>query len=96
MNTTEIDKRRERIANGRAKAARPNPKHEAGKVEAWNAVHPVGTSVVVELDGGQKLRTETVAPASLLGGHTAVAWLKDVSGAYRLDRCTAISFSTLP
>ncbi len=68
----------------------PNPKREQGKVDAWNAVHPVGTAVIVLLDDGQRLRTKTVAPASLLGGHTAVCWLENVSGAYRLDRCTAV------
>ncbi|HVX56946.1 MAG TPA: hypothetical protein VHA37_04390 [Candidatus Saccharimonadales bacterium] len=69
---------------------RPNPRAEQGKVEAWNAVHAVGTVVDVRLDNGSTLRTKTVAPASLLGGHTAVAWLEDISGAYRLDRCTAV------
>ena len=68
---------------------RPDPKREQGKVDAWNAVHPVGTEVSVLLDNGSKLRTKTTMPATLLGGHTAVAWLEGVSGAYRLDRCTA-------
>ena len=67
----------------------PNPKHEQALVDAWNAAHQVGTMVVVLLDNGERLRTKTTAPASLLGGHTAVAWLENVSGAYRLDRCTA-------
>lgn len=75
---------------------RPNPKAEQGKVAAWNSVHAVGTEVSVLLDDGQKLRTKTTAPASLLGGHTAVCWLENVSGAYRLDRCTAVSASSLP
>ena len=69
---------------------RPNPRAEQGKVDAWNEVHPVGTAVDVRLDNGAMLRTVTIMPATLMGGHTAVAWLKDISGAYRLDRCTAV------
>ena len=69
---------------------RPSPQREQGKVDAWNAVHPVGTRVLVRLDDGSNVQTETTAPASLLGGHTAVAWLKDIHGAFLLDRCTAI------
>jgi hypothetical protein len=68
---------------------RPNPKAEQGKVDAWNAVHPVGTAVDVRLDNGHVVRTKTKAPASLMGGHTAVAWLEAIPGCYRLDRCTA-------
>jgi hypothetical protein len=56
----------------------------------WNRLHPVGTKVVALLDNGQKLRSETTAPATLLGGHTAVAWLKDMTGCYKLDRVTVV------
>jgi hypothetical protein len=45
---------------------------------------------VALLDNGQKLRSETTAPAPLLGGHTAVAWLKDMTGCYKLDRVTVV------
>jgi hypothetical protein len=60
------------------------------QVDAWNRLHPVGTKVVALLDNGQKLRSETTAPATLLGGHTAVAWLKDMTGCYKLDRVTVV------
>jgi len=66
-----------------------DPKREQRKVDAWNAVHQVGTEVSVLLDNGSKLRTKTIAPASLLGGHTAVAWLENMRGCFRLDSCTA-------
>ena len=59
-------------------------------MESWNRLHPVGTKVLVWLDNGQKFRSETTAPASLLGGHTAVAWLKDMTGCYKLYRVTAV------
>jgi hypothetical protein len=75
---------------------RPNPKREQGKVDTWNEVHPVGTEVSVQLDNGAKLKTRTIAPASLLGGHTAVLWLEDISGCYKLDRCAAVSSNLLP
>ncbi len=65
-------------------------------MDEWNAAHPVGTEVSVLLDNGSKLRTKTVGPASLLGGHTAVCWFENISGAYRLDRCTAVVPSSLP
>ena len=69
---------------------RPDPRVEQEKAEAWNRICPVGTIVDGLLDNGSVLRTETIAPASVLGGHTAVAWLKDVRGCFKLDRCTAV------
>jgi hypothetical protein len=68
----------------------PNPKKQQAKVDAWNAANPIGIEVLVRLDDGSTLKTKTRAPASLLGGHTAVAWLEDISGCYLLDRCTAL------
>lgn len=59
-----------------------------GKVDAFNERHPVGSSVVVVNDLGVKTETTVKYPASILGGHTPVAWLDCFTGCYRLDRVT--------
>jgi hypothetical protein len=57
-----------------------DPRKEFDKVNAWNQQHPVGCKVRVRLDSGADVDTFTVAPASVLSGHTAVLWLKNISG----------------
>lgn len=59
-------------------------------VEAWNMMNPVGTRVRVVLDDGSTKDTTTTAPAQLLGGHTAVAWLNGFDSCYLLERCRAL------
>ncbi len=68
----------------------PNRKREQGIVEAWNAAHPVGVAVRVRMDDDSTKDTKTIAPAELLGGHTAVAWLEGFESCYRLSRCRAL------
>lgn len=58
-------------------------------VDAWNSEHEVGTEVEVALDNGTKINTKTVSHATLLGGHTAVIWVKGISGCYALERVKA-------
>jgi hypothetical protein len=77
-------------AEGNSKWPPADSSKELAKVNAWNQAHSVGCAVRVRLDSGAELDTFTVAPASLLSGHTAVLWLKNVSGCYLLDRCAAI------
>lgn len=64
----------------------PNIKHQEKLVREWNEKHPVGTPVIVTKDDSTEIKTMTVHEATLLGGHTAVAWLKDISGCYSLER----------
>lgn len=64
----------------------PSIKHQEKLVRKWNEKHPVGTPVIVTKDDGTEIKTMTVHEATLLGGHTAVAWLKDISGCYSLER----------
>lgn len=60
-------------------------------VADWNAAHPLpGAAVEVRLDSGEVRRTVTESEAQMLSGHTAVIWLEGISGAYALDRVTAI------
>ena len=60
-----------------------------GKIKAFNEIHPVGTSVIVIKDNGELLKTKVRHPAEIMGGHTAVVWLNDISGAYSLNRIIA-------
>lgn len=62
-------------------------KAEQEDVDNWNAKHPVGTEVRVMRDFGGPVFTKTRSEAWMLGGHTAVIMLEDISGAYSLDRC---------
>lgn len=57
-----------------------------GKVEAFNERNPVGSSVTVVKDLGEKVETKVKHPAQILSGHTAVVWLEGISGCYCLDR----------
>jgi hypothetical protein len=56
------------------------------KVEVFNEKHPVGSSVTVIFDLGEKVETKVKFPAQVLSGHTAVVWLENISGCYNLDR----------
>ena len=60
-----------------------------GKIKAFNENHPVGSDVYVIKDNGDKVRTTVKHPACIMGGHTAVAWLDGIIGAYALDRVVA-------
>lgn len=55
-------------------------------VREWNEKYPVGTPVIVTKDDRTEIKTVTTHEATMLGGHTAVAWLKDISGCYDLER----------
>ena len=68
---------------------KPDYKHQEKLVRDWNEKYPVGTQVIVRKDDQTEVRTETVHEATMLGGHTAVAWLKDISGCYSLERVRA-------
>jgi len=66
-------------------------KQEQRKVDNWNKKYSIGQKVIVTKDDGTKVETITTNEATLLGGHTAVGWLKDINGAYSLDRIRAIN-----
>jgi hypothetical protein len=59
--------------------------------DKFNAAHPVGAAVTVDLDGGEKRETVTTSEAQVLSGHSAVIWLKGISGCYLLDRVTPLA-----
>lgn len=57
-------------------------------VENWNQTVPLGCPVKVKLDDGSVKESWTTSRAQMLGGHTAVIFLKGISGCYMLSRCT--------
>jgi hypothetical protein len=65
-------------------------------VDAFNAIHPVGTPVRywkgVREGEGRISRTRT--PAQMLGGHTAIVWLEGVSGGIALTHVEPLPADT--
>lgn len=55
------------------------------KVELFNLKYNVGDKVAVKDDDGNEFTDTLKAPASVLGGHTPVAWLEG-KGSYLLER----------
>ena len=59
-------------------------------IDRFNRDCPVGTTVLVEKDNGEKIKTKVKHPATILGGHTAVGWFEDITGCYILNRVTKV------
>lgn len=57
--------------------------------DTFNAAYQVGAAVRVELDSGEVRETVATSEAQVLSGHSAVIWLKGISGCYLLERVTA-------
>ena len=74
---------------------RPSQRELQLEVENWNLKHPIGTPVRVTKDNGTVVETVTISKASMLGGHTPVVWLRDISGAYLLSRCKPVTEVTV-
>jgi hypothetical protein len=62
---------------------------EREKVEEWNRRYPRGTTVQVLLERGG-VRISTTRCEARLSGQTAAIWVRGISGAYPLDRVTAL------
>ena len=71
---------------GRAFPIPPSVTDMENQVDEFNKAVQVGDAVRVKLDDGSEIDTVTTHPATVLSGHTPVAWLKDISGCYLLDR----------
>jgi hypothetical protein len=56
------------------------------KCDVFNERYPVGSTVTVVKDLGEKFETTVKRSAQILGGHTAVVWVDGISGCYLLDR----------
>lgn len=60
-------------------------KREQVKVDGFNQTYKPGDPVRVLDDSKNEFMDTVKAPASVLGGHTAVAWLQG-KGSYLIDR----------
>jgi hypothetical protein len=58
--------------------------------DKFNGANQVGAAVTVQLDGGETRETVTTSEAQVLSGHSAVIWLKGISGCYLLERVTPV------
>lgn len=56
------------------------------KVDVFNQTYGIGCRVDLRLDSGETKSVTVRAPASILGGHSAVAWFEEISGCYSIDR----------
>lgn len=72
---------------------RPSPAALQKQCDAWNAKHPVGTTISYEeIQGrGETHRGASVSEAQVMGGHSAVIWIDGKSGCVDLDHCTAVA-----
>jgi hypothetical protein len=73
----------------------PDPKKLQAQCDAFNAKCPIGQPVFVRMDNGDQRYTVTRSEAQVLSGHSAVIWLREISGCYLLDRVTPV-VSALP
>jgi hypothetical protein len=69
----------------------PHPAELREQCEAFNKKYPVGQKVSVRKDAGDGIITMTRSKAEVLSGHSAVIWLKGITGCYLLDRVTPIT-----
>jgi hypothetical protein len=75
---------------GKMKTRRPSFKEQSMQCANWNARHPVGWPVTVEMDSGEIRATKTVTPARMLpGNNLAVINLEGISGWCLLSRVRA-------
>lgn len=62
----------------------------AMQIGVFNDLHPPGSLVIVTRGDGARILTVTESEAQVLFGHTAVVWLRGISGCYLLDRVQAV------
>jgi len=56
------------------------------QVYAFNKTYDIGDRLKIERDNGEIDIVTVKAPASIVGGHSAVGWFNEISGCYSLDR----------
>ena len=60
-------------------------------VAVFNEAFPVGSKVKLRTDSGE-VQTTVVAPAEVLGEHSAVGWFDGIRGCYSIEgRVTALN-----
>lgn len=55
------------------------------QIDRFNEKYKVGDQIILEKDNGSVEQDEIRYPASIMGGHSAMAWLVK-NGSYKLDR----------
>ncbi len=56
------------------------------QIDKFNGTYGIGCKVDIKLDS-EEIKSVTVSDkATILGGHSAVGWFKEISGCYSLDR----------
>jgi hypothetical protein len=55
-------------------------------VNKINAAYGVGDAIKVQLDSGEIVTWTVKHPATMLGGHTAVIWIKEHASCYNASR----------
>lgn len=53
-------------------------------VDSFNEQFPVGTPLLLRKDTSV-IKTVVMAPAQVLGGHSAVGWFRGVQGCYSIE-----------
>lgn len=70
---------------------RPTPRQLEHMVEKFNRDFPVGAKVILRkgILGDdrevEEIETTVVAPATIMGFHSAVAWFEGISGCYDIN-----------
>lgn len=64
----------------------PNLKSQQKLIEKFNSTYKVGDTIKVRQDNGTIEEWTVSAPASMLGGHTAVIWAEEQRGCYMASR----------
>lgn len=59
------------------------------QVHSFNKTYQIGDRVKLEMDNGDIKMVTVRMPATVLSGHSAVGWFKEISGCYSLDRVRA-------
>jgi hypothetical protein len=70
---------------------KPNLKALQAECDRFNAKCPVGGAVICNIDGGEPRETVTTSEAQVMCGHSAVVWMKGISGCYLLSHVTPVA-----
>lgn len=73
-------------------------RNQIRQVEAFNQTYPIGTGVRywAGLKVGEGKRSTTRSQAQLLGGHTAVVWVKGEAGCIALSHVLVLPKEVIP
>lgn len=56
------------------------------EVTKFNALHPVGSKVLLTLDSHETKLVTVKHRAAILGGHSSVGWFEEICGCYDLSK----------